>query len=170
MERKRTMLIDDWTTQHSTGEFGEGLESIKQESDEQNTTTGESTSGGFRNVEPDGTNDDSDDDRREPRDDEGELILPFEQKLTFSQSPDLEMERNRVDRFLRGVTFAFFDGDLEIVIDVLFLFHCSMVLGHLSRQASGSLGLVEGFSELLWSGRSVGLISSCLVLSFVLLY
>src|SRR5690349_21433950 len=148
MESKRSMLIDDRTSQHGTGEFGEGLESVEQESDEQNTTTGESTSRSIREIEPHSAHDDGNDEGCKPGDDERELVLPLEQELTLSQSPDLEVEGNGVDRLLRGVALALDDSGLEVIVDLLLGFHASLVLGHLCCKASSSLGLVEGFSQL----------------------
>jgi hypothetical protein len=169
MESKRSMFIDDRTSQHGTGEFGEGLESVEQESNEQNTTTGESTSRGIGKIEPHSADDDGNDERCEPGDDERELVLPLEQELTLSQSPDLEVEGDGVDRFLRGMALALDDSGLEVIVDLLLGFHASLVLGHLCCKTSSSLRFVESFGQLLRGGRGVGGVSAGLELAFELI-
>ena len=67
--------------------------------------------------------------------------------MSLHEGPDLQVERNGVDRFLRRVTFALDDGSLEIFENMLFLSNNFALLSHLGVEAGGVLGLVEGFSE-----------------------
>lgn len=143
------VLVQDSSTRHHSAEFGEGLESVEEETGEHKTTLAESAGRRFAEFEPEGTNDNRDDDAPQPADAQSKPILHLERKLSLHQGPDLAMETDSVDRSLGTGTLTLLDGNLEVFPLLRGFFEIILVLANLTVQVSRQFGGLESRGQRL---------------------